>query len=609
MSIGETVQLTAAVLDQNGQPVSGVMVSWSSSDETVATVSSQGLVTAVGNGTATITARSGSVSQNASVTVRQTVASITIEPAMATLMSIGETVQLTATVLDENGQPVSGAVISWSSSDETVATVSSQGLVTAVGNGTATITARTGNASQTAAVTVRQTVASITIEPAMATLMSIGETVQLTATVLDENGQPVSGAVISWSSSDETVATVSNEGLVTAVMNGSATITARTGNASQTAAVTVRQTVASITIEPAMATLMSIGETVQLTATVLDENGQPVSGAVISWSSSDETVATVSNEGLVTAVMNGSATITARAGNASQTAAVTVRQTVASITIEPDMATLMSIGETVQLTAAGLDENGQPVSGAVISWSSSDETVATVSEGGLVTSVMNGTATITARVGTFSATTVVTVLVPRTDRDALVAFYESAGGEHWSNKANWLSVHSLDTWYGVKVNDEGRVTEIDLPNNNLRGSLTSEVGYLEELAVLRVDRNQLTGHIPPELGMLTRLQRLVLSSNQFTGAIPPELGQLTGLEVLLLSSNRLSGSIPAELGDLAGLTNLSLSVNELVGPIPGELGRLERLTSLRLDQNRLTGPIPVELSGLTGLQVSGPRRQ
>ena len=171
-----------------------------------------------------------------------------------------------------------------------------------------------------------------------------------------------------------------------------------------------------ITITPSVATLMSIGQTMQLTAAVLDQNGQPVSGAVVTWSSNNVNVATVSNQGLVTAVGNGTATISARSGSLSQNASVTVRQTVASITIEPAMATLMAIGETAQLTAAVLDENGQPVAGAVVSWSSGDETVATVSSQGLVTAVMNGTATITARAGSFTATAVVTVLVPRTDR-------------------------------------------------------------------------------------------------------------------------------------------------------------------------------------------------
>ena len=432
--------------------------------------------------------------------------------------------------------------------------------------------------------------------------MSIGETAQLAAVVLDQNGRPISGVQVSWLSNNVNIATVSGQGLVTAVGNGEAVITARAGSASATASVTVRQTAGSITIDPDMATLMSIGETVQLTATVLDQNGQSVSDAVVAWSSGDEEVATVSGQGLVTAVGNGLAVITARAGSASATASVTVRQTVVSITIDPDMATLMSIGQTVQLTASVLDQNGQPVSDAVVAWSSGDEEVATVSGQGLVTAVGNGTADITARAGGASATAMITVLVPRTDRDVLIAFYQSTGGEHWSEKANWNSVHPLETWFGVTVDADGRVTEIDLPNNNLRGTLTPELGYLEELTTLRVSHNQLTGHIPPELGMLTGLRHLVLSSNRLSGAIPAELGQLAGLEELALSFNRLSGSIPGELGGLTGLTRLSLSVNELDGPVPTALGRLKRLTSLRLDQNRLSGPIPREFAELTDLQ-------
>ncbi|MDE2847553.1 MAG: Ig-like domain-containing protein, partial [Gemmatimonadota bacterium] len=118
---------------------------------------------------------------------------ITITPATTTLTSIGQTVQHSATVLDQNGQPVPGAVVTWSSSNAAVATVNSQGLVTAVMNGTAQITARSGNVSTSINVTVMQAAVRITITPITATLMAIGETVQFSAAVLDQNGQPVDG--------------------------------------------------------------------------------------------------------------------------------------------------------------------------------------------------------------------------------------------------------------------------------------------------------------------------------------------------------------------------------------------------------------------------------
>ena len=410
VSIGETVQLTASVLDQNGQQVIGAVVAWQSSDGTVATVSPQGLVTAVMNGTVQITATAGSTSARAQVRVMQSAGSIVITPEMTTLMSIGERVQLTASVLDQNGQQVTGAVVAWQSSDGTVATVSPQGLVIAVMNGTVQITATAGSTSARAQVRVMQSAGSIVITPEMTTLMSIGERVQLTASVLDQNGQQVAGAVVAWQSSDGTVATVSPQGLVTAVMNGTVQITATAGSTSARAQVQVMQSAGSIVITPEMTTLMSIGETVQLTAAVLDQNGQQVADAVVAWQSSDQAVATVSPQGLVTAVMNGTVQITATAGSASARAQVRVMQSAGSIVITPEMTTLMSIGERVQLTASVLDQNGQQVTGAVVAWQSSDGTVATVSPQGLVTAVMNGTAQITATAGSASARAEVRVM-------------------------------------------------------------------------------------------------------------------------------------------------------------------------------------------------------
>ncbi len=111
--------------------------------------------------------------------VQQIPTSLAITPTPATLTSIGQKVQLTAVVRDQNGRRMSDASISWSSSDVNLATVDAQGLVVAVGNGTARITGRSGNAGADVRVTVSQLAASIMIEPDTATLRSIGETVQL----------------------------------------------------------------------------------------------------------------------------------------------------------------------------------------------------------------------------------------------------------------------------------------------------------------------------------------------------------------------------------------------------------------------------------------------
>ncbi len=164
---------------------------------------------------------------------------VEVAPATATLSALGETVQLTATVSDQNGNVMSGASVTWSSSDASVATVSATGLVTAAGNGTATITATSGNASGAATVTVRQEAAAVTVSPDSVLLTEIGETAQLAAEVTDANGNVIENVAVGWASGDEAVATVDGAGLVTAVANGSTTVTAAAGDISASAAVTV----------------------------------------------------------------------------------------------------------------------------------------------------------------------------------------------------------------------------------------------------------------------------------------------------------------------------------------------------------------------------------
>ena len=134
--------------------ISGAAVSWSSANTAVATVSAQGLVTAVANGNAQITAQSGSLTGRANVTVAQTASRVTITPASATLNEIGETFKLNANVVDAKNNPVPGAAVSWSSADAAIATVSAQGLVTAVANGSTQVSARSGSTTGRVTITV-----------------------------------------------------------------------------------------------------------------------------------------------------------------------------------------------------------------------------------------------------------------------------------------------------------------------------------------------------------------------------------------------------------------------------------------------------------------------
>ena len=235
---------------------------------------------------------------------------VTVSPATHELTALGTTVQLSAEVRDQNARVMAGATVTWTSSASSMATVDASGLVTAAGNGTATITASVGSASGSAVVTVQQSVASVEVSPSVDELTALGQTVQLTAEAFDENGHAVAGAEFSWESSDAAVATVDAGGLVTAVAEGVATITASAGEASGSAVVTVMQPVASVEVSPSAETI-GLGSTLQLTAEAFDENGEAVAGVEFSWESSDVAVATVDASGLVTAVRGGNATITA----------------------------------------------------------------------------------------------------------------------------------------------------------------------------------------------------------------------------------------------------------------------------------------------------------
>jgi len=171
-----------------------------------------------------------------------------VTPATASL-TVGQTVQLTATPKDANGNPLTGRTIVWSTSDNTIASVTSSGLVTGAGpGGPVTITATSEGQSGTASITVSGVaVATVTVTPA-STSVQAGQTVQLTATVRDANGNILTGRTVTWSSNNTTVASVSGTGLVTAKVAGSATITATSEGQSGTAAVTVTPPSASVVL-------------------------------------------------------------------------------------------------------------------------------------------------------------------------------------------------------------------------------------------------------------------------------------------------------------------------------------------------------------------------
>lgn len=167
-------------------------------------------------------------------------------------------------------------------------------------------------------------VTTVTVTPASTSIASVGETIELSAVASNADGNVILHKSFTWATSDTSVAAVNTRGTVTAVANGLATITATTEGVAATATITVAQQVVTMEVVPAWVSLVSLGETLQLAATAFDARGNAIAGEPFTWTTSDESLATVNTSGLVTAIAPGSASIVVAAVNLSDTARITV---------------------------------------------------------------------------------------------------------------------------------------------------------------------------------------------------------------------------------------------------------------------------------------------
>jgi Fibronectin type III domain/IPT/TIG domain len=195
--------------------------------------------------------------------------------------------------------------------------------------------------------------------------------------------------------------------------------------------------------------------------------------------------------------------------------------------------------------------------------------------------------------------------IPQSERDALIALYNSTNGSGWTRKDNWLNPPGTEnTWYGVYTDDQNtHVKKLLLQINGLKGSIPPEIGNLTYLDWLGLDYNSLSGSIPPELCNLENAESVTMQSNALTGVIPQGIGNMQNLQILHLSQNGLSGSIPHEMGNLINLRDFQIANNQISGSIPAELGGLQNLGGLDFRDNDLEGPIPATLGALPNLRV------
>lgn len=302
---------------------------------------------------------------------------------------------------------------------------------------------------------------------------------------------------------------------------------------------------AAITVTPETAILEDITLTVQLEATVEDENGQVMPDAEIRWLSSFDTVASVNGRGLVTARDSGQVTVWAFSGRLVDSANITV-------TFGPRAYLGKLFDATGGPDSAWADFENWGTSKPLDEWYG----VETDAEGNVTGLRLTG---------------------------------------------NGLN--------GVLPPEIGKLTHLEqlILNDNagLGGDIPPEIGELVNLKSLNIAGSAFVGRIPREFGSLVNLesflveQAVMISPGKLSGPIPPEFGNLGNLEVVDLDGNHISGSLPPELGNLASLREFSMNSNGLQGPIPPEFGKLGNLTSLVISNMPLSGPLPGELTGVS----------
>lgn len=400
MYVGETITLKAMITPAGASQ--GLEIVWASSNLSVATVTQEGVLTAVSEGTATITATAGGKTGSCALTVVTKVIDVTsVELDKKELSMVEEDeVTLKATVKPDDA---TDKTVSWKSSNQEIVTVDDSGKVKAIKAGEAVITATAGQKSAECKVTV----AAKTVDVSMVMLnqtsleMIVGEEFTLVATIVPENA---TDKTVQWSSSNPEVASVA-EGKVSAVKEGSAKIVAYVGGKTAECAVTVNYIpVESVSLDKSALTLYE-EETFTLSATVMPESA---TYKTVSWSTSDSAVASVEN-GKVTAVKKGTTTVVALADGKSALCQVEVLSPVKGVAFGVSELELQ-VGSSQNLTLTYTPVDATPKAPAV--WESSNAAVASVDNYGFVTGLAEGTATITATVDGFVASCAVTVTAP-----------------------------------------------------------------------------------------------------------------------------------------------------------------------------------------------------
>ncbi len=468
--------------------------------------------------------------------------------------AIGETQVLSASFVDAEGDTTHAVAAAWTSADTAIATVDTDGLVTATGDGTTEVTATYDSSS-----------ASVEVEVALPE-----DDRDVLEILYNRVGGDAWTVATNWLSDEplsewfgvETDDSGRVVGLSLASNNLRGRIHSSIGQLDRLATLDLDRNwiSGSIPVELADLTLL---RRVALSVNGLVGELPPELGTLDSLRTLKLSATTVSGRvpasfadlELDTLHTNGT-TVCVPPSLSGWLDSIAVTddppECAARVVVDPSTLTFRARDDTARLSATVFDAEGIVVDDAQVTWKSADTKVARVDTTGLVTARASGVTTVTATYDSAAADSAdVAVRLPGSDRDALEAFYRAMSGDDWADNTNWMSDEPLGAWYGVDTTEDGRVNDLSLPNNNLTGRLPTAIGLLGTLTTLDLKENELTGPIPPAMARLRHLKNLFLRDNEdLSGPPPPEMGNMAGLEFLNLTNTGLSGPLPQTFAKL-----------------------------------------------------------
>lgn len=411
MNKGEEEILTVSATPEHA--LDGKTVNWTSSDKNVVTVDETGKVTAVGKGTATVTAKADDKTVSVDITVKVPMTSVELNKTSMELLKNQSEKLIVSYKPDDNTATDEEKKVTWASSDESVAKVAADGTVTGLKAGEATITAAVGALEPVSCVvTVTEVpLQSISLSQSEITLER-GTTIENNVTVIYNPANTTDDRTVVWGSADSSIVEVKN-GKLAAKAVGTTSLTARVGDKTAECKVTVIAPIKGISLDKAELTLYkNPTDTRTNTATlfVTLDPADTTDDTAVTWISSNPEVAAV-EKGVVTATGVGEAEITAQVGTHKAICKVTVpRVALEYVTVTPEKTELQK-GESIQ--ASVLWGPADTTDDTMITWKSSDENIATVDTKGVITAGQTGgTATITVSVGEKTAACEIKVLSP-----------------------------------------------------------------------------------------------------------------------------------------------------------------------------------------------------